>query len=246
MEAHGTSSLPTTKSPEREVENLRDSPTGMVNAGTSLPTDMLRFIDTPVAQPFTTGRNIALVGSTVFALVLFFLLRLFAISTSLAALLAVTTLALNGIVVMLRYQSHASTPLAVNLNHPFMDAEPMGEARVMVRLADGGWIQLGQHRVRTVPDELLGGHTLVEDTDDYPPLGHFSTSKEVTPALTRHLALINQAMALRDAVNDVHDPIEDARDRERIDTGLLERSWLEDEEAVDVESPLVSFFPGKE
>ncbi len=176
----------------------------------------------------------------------FFLLRLFAISTSLAALLAVTTLALNGIVVMLRYQSHASTPLAVNLNHPFMDAEPMGEARVMVRLADGGWIQLGQHRVRTVPDELLGGHTLVEDTDDYPPLGHFSTSKEVTPALTRHLALINQAMALRDAVNDVHDPIEDARDRERIDTGLLERSWLEDEEAVDVESPLVSFFRGKE
>ena len=47
-------------------------------------------------------------------------------------------------------------------------------------------------------------------------------------------------------MNDVHDPIEDARDRERIDTGLLERSWLEDEEAVDVESPLVSFFRGKE
>ena len=246
MKEPGTSSPPTTKSQEREVENLRDSPQGMDNADASLPADMLRFIDTPVAQPFAKGRNTALIGSTVFALALFFLLRQFALSTLLAGLFAVATLLLNGTVVWLRYQSHASTPLAVNLNHPFMDTEPMGEARVMVRMADGSWVHLGKHRVRTVPDELLGGHTLVEDTDDYPPLGHFSTTKEMTPTLTRHLALINQAIALRDAVNDVPDPIEHARERESQDTGLLERSWLEDEDAVEVESPLVSFFRGKE
>ena len=46
-------------------------------------------------------------------------------------------------------------------------------------------------------------------------------------------------------MNDVPDPIEHARERERQDTGLLERSWLEDEEAVEVESPLVSFLEGK-
>ena len=218
----------------------------MVDEESVLPTDMLRFIDTPVAQPLVKGRNIALLGSAVFALVLFILLRQFALSSTLAALFAAATLGLNLTVVWLRFQSHASTPLAVNLNHPFMDTEPMGEARILIRLTDGRWVQPGNNRVRTMPDELLGGFTLVQDTDDYPALGHFSSAKEASGTLTRHLALINQAIALRDAVNDVPDPIEEARDRETMDSGLLERSWLEDEEAVEVESPLVSFFRGKE
>ena len=218
----------------------------MVDEESVLPTDMLRFIDTPVAQPLVKGRNIALLGSAVFALVLFILLRQFALSSTLAALFAAATLGLNLTVVWLRFQSHASTPLAVNLNHPFMDTEPMGEARILIRLTDGRWVQPGKYRVRTMPDELLGGFTLVQDTDDYPALGHFSSAKEASGTLTRHLALINQAIALRDAVNDVPDPIEEARDRETMDSGLLERSWLEDEEVVEVESPLVSFFRGKE
>ena len=93
---------------------------------------------------------------------------------------------------------------------------------------------------------MLGGYNLVQDTDDYPVLGHFMEKRDTNGTLSRHLALINQAIALRDAVNDVPDPIETAREREKLDSGLLERSWLEDEEAVDVESPLVSFFRGKE
>ena len=231
---------------EREVQSQRRLVVIMVDEESVLPTDMLRFIDTPVAQPLVKGRNIALLGSAVFALVLFILLRQFALSSTLAALFAAATLGLNLTVVWLRFQSHASTPLAVNLNHPFMDAEPMGEARILIRLTDGRWVQPGKNRVRTMPDELLGGFTLVQDTDDYPALGHFSSAKEASGTLTRHLALINQAIALRDAVNDVPDPIEEARDRETMDSGLLERSWLEDEEAVEVESPLVSFFRGKE
>lgn len=218
----------------------------MVDEESVLPTDMLRFIDTPVAQPLVKGRNVALLGSGVFAVVLFILLRQFALSSMLAALFAAVTFGLNLTVVWLRFQSHASTPLAVNLNHPFMDTEPMGEARILIRLTDGRWVQPGKYRVRTMPDELLGGFTLVQDTDDYPALGHFSSAKELSGTLARHLALINQAIALRDAVNDVPDPIEEARDRESLDSGLLERSWLEDEEAVEVESPLVSFFRGKE
>ena len=231
---------------EREVQSQRRLVVSMVDEESVLPTDMLRFIDTPVAQPLVKGRNVALFGSAVFALVLFILLRQFALSSTLAALFAAATLGLNLTVVWLRFQSHASTPLAVNLNHPFMDTEPMGEARILIRLTDGRWVQPGKNRVRTMPDELLGGFTLVQDTDDYPALGHFSSAKEASGTLTRHLALINQAIALRDAVNDVPDPIEEARDRETMDSGLLERSWLEDEEAVEVESPLVSFFRGKE
>jgi len=218
----------------------------MVDDELGLPTDMLRFIKTPVAQPLVKGRNIALAGSLVVAVVLFVVLRQFALAPTLAALLAITTLLLNIAVVWLRFQSHASTPLAVNINHPFMDTEPMGEARILIQMADGRWVAPGNHRVRAVPDELLGGFTLVQDTEDYPALGHFSTAKDVAGTLARHLALINQAIALRDAVNEVPDPIEEARGREELDTGLLERSWLEDEEAVEVESPLVSFFRGKE
>lgn len=236
----------TTKCRVREVQSQRRLVHRMVDDASVLPADMLRFIDTPVAQPLIKGRNTAMVGSVVFALVLFFLLRQFALSSALASLFAAITLIMNATVVWLRFQSHASTPLAVNLNHPFMDTEPMGEARVLIQMADGRWIAPGEHRVRTIPDDLLGGFTLVQDTEDFPALGHFSSAKEVAGALARHLALINQAIALRNAINEVHDPIEDARDREKNDSGLLERSWLEDEEVVDVESPLVSFFRGKE
>ena len=174
------------------------------------------------------------------------MLRAVALSTSLAGIIAVSTLGLNVSVVMLRFSAHASTPLAVNMNHPFVDDDPLGEAKVMVRMSNGQWIDPGMHRVRAVPEELLGGHNLVQDTDDYPVLGHFTEKNDASGALSRHLSLINQAIALRDAVNDVPDPIEDAREREAMETGLLDRSWLEDEADVEVESPLVSFFRGKE
>ena len=213
---------------------------------TRLPSDMRPFIATPVAQPLIKGRNVALAGSLVVAAVLFLLLRQFALSTSLATGAALLTLGLNATVVMLRFNAHASTPLAVNMNHPFMNSESMGKAKVLVRLSNGSWIDPGEHRVRTVPEDLLGGHNLVQDTDDYPILGHFVSKSEKGPALVRHLALINQAIALRDAVNEVPDPIEGAREREKLETGLLERSWLEEETEVEVESPLVSFFRGKD
>ena len=132
------------------------------------------------------------------------------------------------------------------MNNPFMDSEPLGDAKVLVRLLDGRWVDPGPHRVRTVPEDLLGGFNLVQDTDDFPVLGHFVAKPDNSGTMVRHLALINQAIALRDAVNEVPDPIETAREREKLETGLLERSWLEDEENVEVESPLVSFFKGKE
>ena len=244
--ARGNSPPVSTNCPEREVQNRPSSHGVMDNDEARLPADMRPFIQTPVAQPLIRGRNIALGGSGVVAAVLFLVLRQFALSTALAGLLAGLTLGLNATVIMMRFRVHASTPLAVNLNHPFMDGEPLGEAKVLVRLMNGRWVDPGPHRVRTIPEELLGGFNLVQDTDDYPVIGHFIDKPDTNGSLPRHLALINQAIALRDAVNDVPDPIESARDREKLNSGLLERSWLEDEEEVDVESPLVSFFRGKE
>ena len=147
---------------------------------TGAPPDMLLFIQTPVAKPLVSGRNTALLGSVALALVLFAVLRAVALSTSLAGIIAVSTLGLNVSVVMLRFSAHASTPLAVNMNHPFVDDDPLGEAKVMVRMSNGQWIDPGMHRARAVPEELLGGHNLVQDTDDYPVLGHF-TEKATHP-----------------------------------------------------------------
>ena len=129
-----------------------------------------------------------------------------------------------------------NTPLAVNLNHPFVDDNPIGDAEVYVRLSDGDWIKLGNYRVRINRDDLIGGYSLVEDNEDYRVIGHFSSSKN-TKTLQTYVAIINQALSLRDAVNEEEDSIENAREREEQETGLLDREWMEEEE-IPVSGPI--------
>ena len=129
-----------------------------------------------------------------------------------------------------------NTPLAVNLNHPFIDDKPIGEAEVYVKLSDSKWVKSDKCRVRINRDEMIGGYSLVEDNEDYKIIGHFSYSKNFK-TLQTYVTLINQALSLRDAVNDEHDTFEDARVRESQDTGLLEREWM-DEEEIPVSSPI--------
>ena len=131
------------------------------------------------------------------------------------------------------------TPLGVNINHPFVDDEPIGEALVYVRFSNNKWHEMGQHRVRIVADNLIGGYSLVEDHEDYKSIGHFSKSNNKS-RLTKQVIIINQALGLRDVVNGDNDPINDARVRESMDYGLLERNWLEEEE-LTVDGPLAKF-----
>ena len=211
-----------------------------------VPLDMRRFIDTPVAKGFGAGYRTGLMAGAAIGAVMGLILVALGASGTAGVALGTLVVLVNGAVLTARYRSHASTPLAVNLNHPFMGDEPMGPARVLVRMSDGSWVDPGSHRVRIAKDELMGGLSLIQDTDEYPVIGHFHKAADKTPLIARHLALINQAIALRDAVNEVPDPIDEAREREALDSGLLERSWLEDEEGIEVESPLVSFFKQKE
>jgi hypothetical protein len=44
------------------------------------------------------------------------------------------------------------------------------------------------------------------------------------------MALLNQSLALRDAHNGEQDNIEDARERESMDFGLLQRDWPDEED----------------
>ena len=76
---------------------------------------------------------------------------------------------------------------------------------------------------------------LIRDNDEYTAIGHFSEKETSHTSLKRYVILINQAIALRDAVNGDEDTFEEARHREHIDYGLLERSWLEVDENLEIE-----------
>lgn len=144
---------------------------------------------------------------------------------------------LSGPIVWLLYssQSMLHVPLAVDLNHPFMEGDAMGKSLIMVRLSDGSWIDLGLGRVRLAEDDLLDGCNLVRDNDDYTLIGHFSHHPMAHRGIKKQVVILNQALALRDAVNGEEDTIEDARNREGLDTGLLDRSWIEEQTEIEIE-----------
>lgn len=204
----------------------------------SVPKGIIEFADLPLCSPYKTkllGVRIITFLSAVLPILLtpFYHLPIFATLLSMfigASFYLVFTPDLTAVI---------ATPLGVNINHPFVDEEPIGKAIVSVRLSTNEWIDIGEHRVRLVEDELLKGFNLVEDHEDYTTLGHFSDSTNKT-RLSKQVIIINQALALRDVVNGKADPIEKARDREAMDYGLLERQWL-DEEELDVEGPLAKF-----
>ena len=108
----------------------------------------------------------------------------------------------------------------------------------MIRLQDGRWIKAGSDRYRLITDDLLSGFNLVALDDDYTILGYFTGEKSIGANLRRTMALLNQSLALRDAHNEIEDEIEDARKRESIDYGLLDRDWPDESEMEDASGPI--------
>ena len=151
--------------------------------------------------------------------------------------LSIFVLLIGGVGAFLIYQNSPllRVPLAVNLNHPFMGDLELGSAIVMVKFSDRTWGDVGMGRVRLTTDELFGGSSLIRDDDTYAVLGHFSPLRQTHSSLKRYVILINQAIALRDAVNGTEDSIESAREREQLESGLLERSWLEEQDSIELE-----------
>jgi hypothetical protein len=139
-------------------------------------------------------------------------------------------------------------PFSVNFNHPLMSDEPMGKAQVFVWLpSDKKWVLLQEERVRLATSPLLGGLDLVYDDEDYTRIGHFTNKKKTTTQLRRSIALLNQAIILANLCNDedaeessITDDSE-RRQREKQESELLQRSWLEDEQEIEVEGPLAKF-----
>ena len=137
-------------------------------------------------------------------------------------------------------------PFAVNPSHPMMELNSQKKAEVMIRLHDGRWVEAGENRYRLIADDLLNGFNLVALDDDYSILGYFTDEKTIGSKLRRTMALLNQSLALRDAHNEVEDEIEHARERESLDSGLLDRDWPEDIELEDATGPIAKILKGQE
>ncbi len=198
-----------------------------------LSVEMRRFISLEIARPFLYRFIVTLVLFE--ALLIGAVWFLISIKASFSLSLSPMLLGVLGGIFLYQKSHLLRVPLAVNLNHPFMGDLELGQAVVMVQFSDGLWGDVGEGRVRLTVDELMGGSLLIRDDDTYAVIGHFSHLQQNHPALKRYVILINQAIALRDAVNGDEDSIELAREREKNDSGLLERSWFEDEQSIEIE-----------
>jgi hypothetical protein len=205
----------------------------MQESGTTLPAGLRRFNELELARSFMIRFLLTSLGIGLVAM----LLASFVFNAMDSFVLAAVCL-ISGPALIYQLHSRSSmlhVPLAVDMNHPFMDEDPIGSATVMIRLSDGGWVDVGEGRVRLAEDELIGGSNLVRDNEDYTLIGHFNDLPMTHRGVKKQVVLINQAIALRDAVNGAEDTIEDAREREANETGLLDRSWLEDQKEIEIE-----------
>ena len=138
----------------------------------------------------------------------------------------------------LRFNGISSIPLAVNLNHPFMEAGAVDNSEVMVRFTDE-WIDPGIHRLKVLKDPVSG--ILIHKQDgEHSILSVWDTNKNLK-SLSKQLAIINQAISLNNAVNESKDEFDDARERESQDSTLLEREWLPEEE-LEIQGPISRMF----
>ena len=201
----------------------------------AVPKGLITFDKLDLCLPYRRQLQIVITASSAITII-GLMLTLFAGFSILISLICLLLSVIIFILFAYETMTLVKTPLAVNMNHPFVDEEPIGKATVHVRLSNDEWQELGEHRIRIVKDELIGGFNLVEDNEDYKVIGHYSHSNK-KPRMMKQIIIINQALSLRDGVNGVEDPIEDARERENLDYGLLEREWL-DEEELTAEGPL--------
>ena len=197
------------------------------------PSGLIEFSKTSICSetisPMKTKFYFMLLG-----LILFFILSLsnplFWVGFIVLSIFAVSTL---------RTISHTSTiPLAVNINHPFMDTEYISESEIMVNFS-GEWVDPGSHLLKIVKDPIHGWVVHKQDSE-LSILSNWETRKSQS-TLQKQITIINQAISLNNAINESKDEFEDARDRESQESELLDRSWLEEEE-IDVQGPISRIF----
>lgn len=193
----------------------------------------IRFSETP--QALLKGKNIQIQSAFLLIVIqLCFVFIPFWPIRILLLLLMIPVLALS----WRRWMDWRNTPFAVNPAHPLMELLSDKEAKVMIRLQDGRWEPAGDYRYRLVEDDLLKGFNLIALDEQFSVFGYFTDEKSQSSSLRRTMALLNQSLALRDAHNGEDDDIEDARKRESMDFGLLQRDWPDEEDSQEALGPI--------
>ena len=199
------------------------------------PKGLILFSNTPLGKEFDEStRNLKIL---LIVVNLAFILSAVFLEINLL-LIAVLVVVLNAILIRSLISASAAVPLAVNLNHPFMESEPVSKSEIMVKFSEN-WIDPGTHRLKLAKDSL-SCWVIHRQDDDLSVLSVWDTNLKES-VLNKHLAIINQAISLNNAVNGSNDEFEDARERESQESTLLEREWLPEEE-IDVQGPISRIF----
>ena len=200
----------------------------------SPPRGLIEFLNTPVGREYKL--SIYKDKSVLFGLNAILTIIALQFVDNWTLIIAVSILII--ILQIRQINSLINIPLAVNLNHPFMETLSVSDSELMINFSDS-WINPGNQRLKMVKDPLTGWVLHKQDED-------ISILCSVRPSykekvLAKHLVIVNQAISLNNAVNETNDEFEDARDRETQDSTLLEREWLPEEE-FDVQGPLSRIF----
>ena len=200
----------------------------------SPPRGLIEFLNTPVGREYKL--SIYKDKSVLFGLNAILTIIALQFVDNWTLILAVSILII--ILQIRQINSLINIPLAVTLNHPFMETLSVSDSELMINFSDS-WINPGNQRLKMVKDPLTGWVLHKQDED-------ISILCSVRPSykekvLAKHLVIVNQAISLNNAVNETNDEFEDARDRETQDSTLLEREWLPEEE-FDVQGPLSRIF----
>lgn len=202
------------------------------------PKGLILFSNTPIGKDFANAElkskfSLALLISTLILLGLFWLINI---------IIILVIISVFNALLISKTKRNSEVPLAVNLNHPFMESDYVSDSEVMVNFS-GNWINPGIHRLKLAKDSL-GGWVVHRMDDDISVLSIWETSQKES-TLSKQISIINQAISLNNAINDSNDEFEDARERESQESTLLERNWLPEEE-LEVQGPISRIFSGEQ
>ena len=198
------------------------------------PKGMIHFSNTPLGKEYSNSVYKAKFGLALsLSLILLVVLNWFT-----NTFLAVGVVSLLNAYFLISAKKESLIPLAVNLNHPFMESDSVSDSEVMVKFANK-WVNPGVNRLKLSKDNL--GYWIVHIQDsDLSVLSIWYTNLKES-ILNKQLVIINQAISLNNAVNESNDEFDDARERESQESTLLERNWLPEEE-LDVQGPISRAF----
>ena len=198
------------------------------------PKGMIHFSNTPLGKEYSNSVYKAKFGLALsLSVILLIVLNWFT-----NTFLAVGVVSLLNAYFLISAKKESLIPLAVNLNHPFMESGSVSDSEVMVKFANK-WINPGVNRLKLSKDNL--GYWIVHIQDsDLSVLSIWYTNLKES-ILNKQLVIINQAISLNNAVNESNDEFDDARERESQESTLLERNWLPEEE-LDVQGPISRAF----